>query len=80
MAYIFANTLPETELQALKTVNALPDVERDDPYASSIFLLYQAGVLGGKDDAGSFYPNANISRAETAAIVCRMVLPAERLR
>lgn len=80
MAYIFANTLPQTELQALKTVNSLPDVQNDDAYASAIFLLYQAGVLGGKDDAGSFYPNANISRAEVAAIICRMVLPAERLR
>ena len=41
-------------------------------------LLYRSGVLTGSDAFGTFYPNNNISRAEAAAILARIAIPAER--
>jgi len=41
-------------------------------------MLYEAGVLTGNDDAGTFIPNANINRAEAATIISRVILPDTR--
>lgn len=78
MAYIFSNALPPEEFSPQNTVNNLPDVNSGTPYSSSIFLLYQAGVLSGNDDTGTFYPVKNISRAEAAAIITRVAVEAKR--
>ena len=61
---------------------ACHDVERDDlspvPYAADIFKLYRAGVLAGEPKTHDFRPASTITRAETAAIVARLTLPATR--
>jgi hypothetical protein len=79
MAYIFANALPSSELGAQNTVGALPDVNAGTPYQTQILALYEAGVLSGSDAAGTFKPGDPISRAEAAAIISRVALPALRL-
>ena len=81
MARLFAHALPRRELRAINKLDTLPDVAEDDAssYGEEIFLLYRAGVLGGSDSAGTFYPNTPITRAEAAAILIRMALPEERL-
>lgn len=78
MAYIFSNALPESELGAINTVTALPDVYSATPYSNSIFTLYRAGVLTGNDSAGTFGPSTNINRAQAAAIITRIAVPSER--
>ena len=78
MVYIFASAVPAEELPAVNTVNSLPDVDNGTPYSKQIFMMYEAGGLTGNDDAGTFTPNANISRAQAAAIIARVILPAER--
>ena len=78
MAYIFSGALPISEFAAQNTVNALPDVNATTPYSAAIILMYKAGVLGGSDASGTFNPNSNIIRAEAAAIISRVILPAER--
>ena len=78
MAYIFSRALPDTEFASQNTVNSLPDVSSITPYYSSILMLYKAGVLGGSDTAGTFNPADNIIRAEAAAIISRVILPASR--
>ena len=78
MAYIFARSLPEPEFTTQNTVNALPDVTSVTPHYSSILLLYRAGVVQGGGDTGIFYPANNISRAEAAAIISRVILPSTR--
>ena len=78
MAYIFAGALPEDKLEAKNTVSALPDVESDTQYFESIFVLYHAGVLQGSDSAGTFHPDSGITRAETSAIITRMLDITER--
>ena len=47
-------------------------------YHDDIFLLYRAGVLTGNDSAGTFTPNAAITRCEVATIAARMVQPDAR--
>lgn len=49
-----------------------PDVPKDAAYAQAVLTLTQMGIVTG-DEKGNFNPNATISRAETAAIVCRVM-------
>jgi len=78
MAYIFSKALPAAEFASQNTVNSLPDVNNSTPYYSAIFMLYKAGVLAGSDTQGTFNPSNNITRAEAAAIISRVILPATR--
>jgi len=79
MAYIFSRSLPAAEFTSQNTVNSLPDVNNGTPYRDAIFMLYRAGILAGNDDLGTFNPGNNITRAEAAAIISRVILPASRL-
>ena len=78
MAYIFSRALPNSEFASQNTVNALPDVNSSTPYYSAILMLYKAGVVAGSDAQGTFNPANNITRAEAAAIISRVILPATR--
>ena len=78
MAYVFSRALPESEFPQINTVNALPDVSNTTAYSPAILMLYRAGVLAGGDAVGTFTPYRNISRAEAAAIIIRVILPGER--
>jgi hypothetical protein len=79
MAYIFSRALPEGEFMAQNTVNSLPDVNSGTPHYSAILMLYKAGVLAGNDDRGTLSPGSNITRAEAAAIISRVILPLTRM-
>ena len=84
MAYIFARAVPDGELRQINTVNYLPDVPLQDrtsmrSFGAEIYKLYRAGVLSGNDSRGTFRPYSDITRAEAAAIICRIVLPSERV-
>lgn len=75
-AVLFAAALPADALEETRNIayGEIPDVY-DASYAAPVYLLYRAGVLSGADEAGTFYPNSTISRAEAAAIVTRMARP-----
>ena len=79
MAYIFTNSLPAAEFASQNTVKSLPDVNSGVAYRNEIIMLYSAGVLAGNDDMGTFSPSNNITRAEAAAIISRVILPDTRL-
>ena len=79
MAYIFSRALPSSEYNAINNVTTLPDVTSSTKYQSNIFTLYNAGVLRGDDDYGTFRPSDNIARAEAAAIINRVALKSSRL-
>ena len=72
MAAIFSRALPKAVLLVVSSRSA-PDVAPSDRYAAEIDLLYKAGVLKGNDDAGTFAPGRQISRAEAAAICLRLM-------
>jgi len=78
MALIFSRALPQSEFPEQNTVNTLPDVNRTTPHQDSIFMLYKAGILTGNDAIGTFAPGENISRAEAAAIISRVIQPDTR--
>ena len=78
MAYIFAHSLPAAEFNTQNNLSALPDVTSETPYFDSIFLLYRSGIVAGNDETGTFSPSANITRAEAAAIISRVILPSTR--
>ena len=79
VAYLIAHALPKAELKALRRVETLPDVAAGDPYASEIFLLYRAGVLSGNDPQRTFRGESNVLRAEIAAMLARLIDPAQRI-
>ena len=80
-AEIFANALPDDGLEARNTVadNAIPDVPSSKPYADAVYKLYRAGILAGNDGKGTFAPQSNMTRAESAAVVSRMADTDNRL-
>ncbi|MCL1835680.1 MAG: S-layer homology domain-containing protein [Oscillospiraceae bacterium] len=79
MAYIFAHTLPVHEYREQWDVKSPPDVTSATPYNNEIRKLYLAGIVGGSDEAGAFYPDNNIKRAEAAAILIRLIMIGYRL-
>lgn len=79
LAYIFANALPDSEYKQINNISRLPDVNSETNYSHEIFKLYNAGILTGQDRNLTFNPDANISRAEVATIVTRLVRPDSRV-
>ena len=79
VAYIFCNALPASAYPSRTGAKTPPDVTSETPYYKEIIALYDAGVLGGNDDLGTFYPYTYIIRAEVAAIAARVILPDTRL-
>ena len=79
MAYIFAHCLPDSCFPDRDGVKTPPDVNTSTPYFGDILKLYNAGIVGGSDDKGTFRPDSNIIRAEAAAIIARVILPGIRL-
>ncbi|MBO4832036.1 MAG: S-layer homology domain-containing protein [Oscillospiraceae bacterium] len=79
-AAIMAKALPDSALPEINTVEdgAVPDVKMTDAHAADIYRLYRAGILTGRDKKGTFDPDANINRAEIAALAMRMAVPALR--
>ncbi len=69
VAYIMDGALGKEQTDDSEII--IPDVNKDEKYAQSIYRLYSLGVLKGNDESGSFYPERNITRAEIAAVVLR---------
>lgn len=69
-AEVFAAALPKNALRAINDIRPgqIPDVAKNE----AVYLLYNAGVLTGSDDNGTFLPDTSIRRCEVAAIVTRM--------
>lgn len=77
MAKLFYRVFPKDTEKTLNQVTALPDVDRNSN-TEYVFYLYEQGVLTGNDSKGTFCPDAGITRAETAAIINRVLNPAKR--
>jgi len=75
-AYIFSGSVSAKGLPQINDIKPA-DVSSDTPYADSIILLYNAGILRG--DGKGFAPDGSLSRADACAIISRLILPAERV-
>lgn len=82
MAHILANTLPRELFQPINQQTVvvgyssrkfIRDVTEYTPYQQDILLLYQWGILGGTDSAGSFRPDEALQRCQAAAMFTRLV-------
>ena len=71
-AGIMANALPDEALEALGSVTPIPDVNDTTRFAASIYQLYNAGVLGGADEYGTFHPYDTIRRSEVAVVILNL--------
>ena len=77
-AYMIAHTLPASELGQKNQVTTFKDLDQVT-YQAEVLSLYQSGILCGNDEYGTFSGAAPISRAEIAAMLVRLILPAERI-
>jgi hypothetical protein len=79
-AALMAKALPEEALPAINqiSVGSLPDVPASASFASAVYTLYNAGILVGHDNDGTFRPESSIKRSEVATIVVRMADPDQR--
>jgi len=75
---IFASVMPEDALQEINYVpdGSIPDV---NPNAAHIYKLYRAGIVRGVNDNFNCNPDTNVTRAEVAAVLTRMMYPETRL-
>ena len=71
-AGIMANALPDEELAAIGTITEIPDVNDTTRFCASIYQLYNAGILGGADEYGTFHPYDPIRRSEVAVVALNM--------
>lgn len=60
-------------LKAINSISSLPDTDSADA-----LRLYNAGILTGTDDYGTFAGGGSLSRAEAAAMLARVVRPSLR--
>ena len=77
-AYMIAHTLPIRELGQKNQVTTFKDLDQVT-YQTEVLSLYQSGILCGNDEYGTFSGTASISRAEIAAMLVRLILPAKRI-
>lgn len=57
---------------------SFPDVDDTAEYAEAVELINELGIMTG-DEKGNFNPDKTVTRAEMAAIVCRMLGETEGL-
>jgi hypothetical protein len=76
---ILASSLPLSAFSAINNVADIPDVSASDEGADYIYLFYNAGILGGSDEYGTFNPNSEIKRSEVATILTRIVAENRRV-
>lgn len=80
MAYIFGNTLDSSYYDKISDENInIPDIA-GNRYSTEITLLYNAGILKGKDDSGNYYPKEKIIRSEVATILNRLANKSNRIK
>lgn len=73
ISYLAAVT-PQENLSVINSISSLPDTAD-----SAVLSFYNAGILTGVDDYGTFSGDRTLTRSEAAAMVARLVNPDLRL-
>ena len=71
-------SLPPKEYSLRNDVNTLPDLNGNSPYWTAVICFYRAGILRGSDEYGTVHADSNITRAELATMLTKLVLPSYR--
>ena len=77
MAYVFSQALPKECLAQISSVDAISDMEMSLKYYECALTMAGAGVMSVSED-GEFRPDANVTRAEAAAMIEKLVHPGSR--
>ena len=80
MAEIFHDAMGKDYFSPINDVVFIPDVPIGAFYWDKLITLYNAGIVMGNDEYGSFNPDSNIKRSECAAIIARVALSENRLK
>ncbi|MDP4117864.1 MAG: trypsin-like peptidase domain-containing protein [Bacillota bacterium] len=81
VAYILGNALPFSVYDNINTgISAITDMSNKEDYYNEAIMLFRAGVITGRDDEGTFAPTENITRAEIATVMYRIVNKNARLK
>lgn len=79
LIYILDGAIPETMLEPINSVENIKDMNRSSKYGNEMYRMVNAGVISGYQD-NTIKPNNKITRAETSAIVSRLIRPSERVK
>ena len=83
MAQIFAATSPVKDMptlnNAIRVRTSIPDVLPTSTGASSVYTLYEKGLLSGVDSKLTFHPGGTMTRAEAAALASRIARAEQRI-
>lgn len=74
-----ASLLAGSMLIASAQAASFPDVDAGADYAEAINYVSEEGIIVG-DSAGNFNPEQSVTRAQMAAIICRMLGETENLK
>ena len=89
VAHVLAGVLPAEEMPLINdqivtegyaSRKFITDVSEYTPYYQDILFLYRTGISVGSDAAGSFLPEAAVTRGAAAAMLTRMADPSLRLK
>ena len=70
---ILTAAIPSKEFAIKNNVASIPDVPTTHADAQPIYMFYRAGILSGSDEHHNFKAESDITRAETAAIITRII-------
>lgn len=73
MVDLLDRAVPDSEKKAINTIadGFIPDLSESSRYGDVVYRWYRAGIVEG-DSTHRFHGATGISRAETAAILCRL--------
>ncbi len=80
MAELFYDAMPKDYFNAINDVDYIPDVPVGAMYGEKLLTLYNAGIVMGSDEYGTFNPDSSIVRSECAAIINRVAIPENRVK
>ena len=79
LIYILDGAIPDTMLEPIHSISNIKDMNMSSKYGSEMYKMVNAGVISGYQD-NTIKPNNKITRAETSAIVNRLIKPSERVK
>lgn len=84
IVHILYSSLPQKEWEKINNVTSIPDVNYTDNISQEqkdhIFAFYNAGIVLGTNEYGTFYPGVPVIRAEVSAIISRIADKSLRTR
>ncbi len=79
MVQLFSAALEDDFFPAINNVKYIQDVPDAAPFSRDVKKFYNAGILNGNDEYGTFLPFSPITRTRAAVILARVALPEMRL-